>query len=129
MDVVAQLPPCRPRRLRVAVTDLREPGDAGLHGAATRKARDLLVQLGEEDRPLGAWTDDAHLASKHIPELGQLVEVRATEKRPDASHSRVVRGGPNRPRLLLRVRDHAPELEHQKRTAAEPGPFLPEEDR
>src|SRR5882724_9561538 len=61
----------------VAVTHLGPAGDAGLvdrpHTEVGKALGDLVQELGA----LGSRSDDTHLALQHVPELGQLVDVRA----------------------------------------------------
>ena len=54
------------------------------HTVAEVVAVDLLAELLHEVRPLGAGADQRHLASQHVDQLRQLVEVRRAQEPADA---------------------------------------------
>ena len=68
------------------IAQLGEAGDAGLDHQALPVLRDLLAQLLEEGGPDRPRPDDAHVAAQHVPELGQLVEMREAQDPADAGH-------------------------------------------
>ena len=94
-----------------------------------RPARDQIV-LGVDQR---TGTDEAHLATEHVPELRKLVETASPQEAPDAGNARVavelqpVRVVAERAELLgpgLGVDDHGPELDHRERFTAPADPPL-----
>lgn len=69
----------------------------------------------------GAWTDQAHLADQHVPELGQLIEAERAQ-------------GPTDRRRAIGIgfafkcrRAHGAELENREGLAVAPYPSLTEE--
>src|SRR5207253_2311730 len=71
--------------------------------------------------------DEAHLAPQDVDELGQLVELPATQHPADAGHPGIACRGDERARAL--ARPHRPELQDVEWRAPAPDPGLPEEDR
>src|SRR5215208_1580315 len=81
LEVVGQL--LLPRHL-ARHPQLREAGHAGRHHEPLPVLRDLLAELLEERRPDRARPNDAHVARKHVHELGKLVQVRGPQPAADA---------------------------------------------
>src|SRR4051794_36095525 len=75
---------------RVAAAELRPAGDAGLDQQAPRPEGDRALEQVYELRPFRPRADHRHLAPEHVPELGQLVEMRLAEKVPDPGNAGVV---------------------------------------
>src|SRR5882672_10260863 len=91
LDVVqVVLDPLFNRRVPAPAVDLRPARDAGLHLVAQHVLRDLVLELGDEVRPLRTRTDNRHLAAQHVPELRQLVEVRLAQQLADRRAPRVL---------------------------------------
>src|SRR4051794_38838759 len=57
----------------VWVADLRPAGDARRHQRTELVVGQLLLELVDERRALGARTDDAHVAADDVDDLRQLV--------------------------------------------------------
>src|SRR6185436_9022352 len=68
------------RGVAAPAVDLRPASQAGLYFVAEHVLRDLVLELFDEVRPFGPRTDNRHVAAHDIPELRNLVEVRASEK-------------------------------------------------
>src|SRR5207253_7236660 len=66
-------------------------------------------------------------APQDVDELGQLVELPATQHPAAARDPRIARGGDERARAL--AAPHRPELQDVEWRAPAPDPGLPEEDR
>src|SRR5687767_3934374 len=77
---------------------LRPAGDAGLDLVAQHVLRDAVLELLDEERPLGTRPDDRHVALEDVPELRQLVEVEAAQPLSHRRRARVVVARPHRPR-------------------------------
>src|SRR5256886_12423789 len=65
-EIARQLPPHVVDRTIVALVDLRPAGDAGAHPLTALVALDLLTQVHEEGRLLGAGGGDDHVAPQHL---------------------------------------------------------------
>ena len=89
-----------------------------------------MLELFDEERPLGTRTDDRHVAAEDVPELRQFVEVEAAQP---SAHRR-------RPRVLVMVPTpdpyvssasiaHRAELVDGEGLAVQPHAFLAVEDR
>ena len=117
-------------RVAAPAVDLRPAGEAGLHLVAQHVLRNLVLELLDEVRPLGPRPDDRHVAAQHVPELRQLVEVRAAQEACRAA-SRADRRSlrPHRPGLALGVVVHRAELDDRERLAVEAHPLLAVEHR
>ena len=107
---------------------LRPAGDAGLHAVAQHVARDLVLELAHERRPLGARADDRHVAGEHVPDLRQLVERPRAQELADARAARIVLDRPHRTARRFGVDAHRAELHDHERAAVEPHALLAVED-
>ena len=117
------------RRVAAPAVHLRPAGDAGLHLVAQHVLRDLVLELRDEMRPLRARPDDRHVAAQHVPELRQLVDVRAAQELAERRHAADRRSlRPHRPGLALGVVVHRAELDDRERLAVEAHPLLAVED-
>jgi hypothetical protein len=109
-----ELDALRPRQRRAAV-DLRPPGDAGLQRQAAPLAVGVLGDLHGDGRPRA---DDGHLAAQDVDEVGQLVDRRPPQQRPDARDAAVAVVDGQAGAHLLGARDHRAELQDVERPAA-----------
>jgi hypothetical protein len=89
--------------------------------------RDGARQLFDEERPLGARADEAHVTHEHVEHLRQLVDAGLAEVLPDPGHALVVRLRPDRSRVLLRVDRHRAELQDREHLAVLADALLTEE--
>ena len=78
--------------------------------------REAPLELGDHLGTLGARPDEGHVAAKHVPKLGDLVDVRTPQDAADAGHPVVADRGPPRP-VGLGVGAHGAQLEDLKRLA------------
>src|SRR3979409_1472848 len=83
---------------RVIPGDLSEPGHAGTHGMAQRISSDGAGEALRELGPLGPRTHQAHVASKHVPELGNFVEPERPQEAPDRRDALATRSWVDAPR-------------------------------
>src|SRR6266571_9264637 len=84
LDVIeVVLDPFLDRRVAPPAVHQRPPRDPGLHLVAQHVLRNLVLELGDEQRALGTRPDDGHVALEHVPELGQLVDVRSAKQLAD----------------------------------------------
>src|SRR5512139_3031860 len=60
------------RGVAAPAVDLRPAGEAALDLVAQHVARDALAELVDEDRPLRARPDEAHLPAEDVDQLRQL---------------------------------------------------------
>ena len=81
------------RGVAAPAVDLRPAGDAGLHLVAQHVLRNAVLELLDEERPLRPRADERHVAAEHVPELRQLVEVRAAQ---EACRAACTRGSSSR---------------------------------
>src|SRR5262245_47403491 len=98
------------RRVAAPAVDLRPAGDAGLHLVAQHVLRNLVLELLDKEWALGAWPDDRHVAAENIPELRQLVDVKAAEPAAEWRRTRIVVARPDRTGHILSVYEHCSEL-------------------
>ena len=112
------------RRVAAPAVDLRPAGDAGLHLVAQHVLRDPVLELLDEERPLGPRADDRHVAPQHVPELRQLVEVEPAQPAADRRAARVVVARPDRAGLVLGALVHRAELV-DRGTPCRRGPCAP----
>ena len=89
---------------------------------------DALLELLHEGRPLRPRADEAHVAEHHVDELGELVEVEAAQPDPDRGAPRILRRGPHRTGVLLRIVHHGPELVDLERLPIQGHALLAEQD-
>src|SRR3712207_5133321 len=71
-------------------------------------------------------SDDAHLAPKHVQQLGQLIDVGASQEPAEPRDPRIVGGRPLR--LAAGVDPHRAELVHDEGSSSLTDSQLPEED-
>src|SRR5262245_37782263 len=83
------------RRVAAPAIDLRPAGKARLDLVAEHVLRDLVPELLDEMRTLGPRPDDGHVPAQHVPELRELVEVRAPEEPAERRHPWIVGYGPD----------------------------------
>ena len=71
--VVVPLDALVERRLPAQAVHLCPPGDSRLHPVAVAIADDAFAEQLDELGPLGARSDEAHLAAQDVDELRKLV--------------------------------------------------------
>ena len=117
----AHLPHIREVEVRVLVhrpvtacQDLPQPGQPGLH----RMAFVLPALVPVDDvHQLGAGPDEAHVAARHVPKLGQLVEAPLAQEPAEWGEpwiSRVLVRDPAVRRVLDAGRSATPEIVAEK---------------
>src|SRR5947207_3065899 len=75
------------RRVAAPAVHLRPAGHARLHFVPQHVLRNAVLRLLDELRALGTRSDDRHVAAQDVPELRQLVEVRAPQKLAERRHA------------------------------------------
>src|SRR5215475_12451709 len=78
------------RRVAAPAVHLRPAGQAGLHLVAEHVLRNAMLELLDEMRPFGPRTDDGHVAAQDVPELRQLVQVRAAQEAAKRGYTWIV---------------------------------------
>ena len=81
------------QRDAVGMVDLGPAGDAGFYEMSEMIAGDLAFVGVDKFLPFRPGADEAHLASKHVPELRQLVESSRAEKSSDRRDAILIRYG------------------------------------
>ena len=74
--------------------DLRPAGHAGFGLVAGVVVGDVVLEVADEFGALGARADETHLASEHVPELGQLVDVPFADEGTNAEAAGIFLGAP-----------------------------------
>src|SRR5208283_4878063 len=92
-------------------------------------AGDFPFELFYEERPLGPWSDNAHMSGQNIPQLRKLVQTCPAENPSDRCRARVPFFCANRPRRNFRVGTHRSELDDKKWLAVQAYSFLDEKNR
>ena len=83
------------------VLGLRPAQQARLDIEAPAVEGDLLLELIDEERPLGAGADQAHIAAQEVDALRDLVQVQSAQNLADAGHPWILALDPNRAGLGL----------------------------
>src|SRR4029077_20835240 len=73
----------------IRIIDLGPPGDAGLDQMTEMIKRNLFFVALRALYPLGAGTDQAHLACQYIPKLRQFIETQLSQPAADLRNTRV----------------------------------------
>src|SRR5205085_3866222 len=89
VEVVLQLLPCVLDGSAVGVLYLRPARKARRYQVALLVEWNLLGELLDEVRPLGARADEVHLAAEDVPELRYLVHANLAYHAADARRARV----------------------------------------
>src|SRR5439155_23493381 len=116
-EVVAELPGRAQLRAGVAAADLRPSGDPRLHEVPPGVVGEAALQLGADLGALRSRADQRHLATKHAPQLRQLVDVGPAQEPAEPRHAPVTCLTPLRT-ALLRARHHRPQLHDLELLAA-----------
>src|SRR4029078_3550215 len=82
-------------RRPIAILDLRPSRQAGLDRVPLLIERNGLGRYGNKEWPPRPRADKTHVASQHVPELGQLVEARQADETADARDPLVAITGPD----------------------------------
>src|SRR5262245_21854420 len=67
-------------RVATPAVHLSPASQTGLDFVTKHVLRDSVLELLDEVRALRSRSHDGHVAAKHVPELGKLVEIRSTKK-------------------------------------------------
>src|SRR3972149_5409244 len=94
--------------------------DAGPHGRARAEVGVALGQSADELGAFGPGPDQAHVATEHVPELGQLVDARGAQEPAHAGHAVVLVGAPDGPGLGLRPLAHGAQFPDPEQPATTP---------
>ena len=103
--------------LFVAESQGSSTGDTGAAG----EAQSFVM------RKLGPWTDQRHVATEDVPELGQLIEFVATQESSNRSDTDVTTDGDGG--VAAAFRAHGAELKEGELASVTAHAALPEEDR
>src|SRR5262249_18311987 len=95
----------------IRVADLRPSGQPWFNEVTLRKERDLLVELLDKIRALGARPDKAHLAAQNVDELRDLVDAGPADEISYPGDTRIAFLRPLRRAILLGVLPHRTELD------------------
>src|SRR5215203_5721909 len=112
------------RRVAAPAVHLRPPGDPRFDLVAEHVLRDAVLELLDEIGPLRPWTDQRHVAAKHVPELRELVEIELPQPPPDRRASRIIVSRPHRAGVVFGPRVHRAELVDVEGLAVEPHALL-----
>src|SRR5271155_165473 len=107
IELVLQLLEGVQLRRPVVILDLRPPSDTRSHEVAGVVEGDYFAQLRDVSRLLRAGPDDGEIATQHVPDLRELVDVESPQHPPDGAEPVVIGFGPAR-RCLARA--HRAEL-------------------
>ena len=107
--------------------DLRPSCDARFHLASQRVAVDDLAELDIVLKRVRTRSDERHLASNDIEQLGKFIEARLPETASHLRDARIAAGCLN-DRSVILGDCHRAELVHPKRTAIDPSSGLTEQD-
>lgn len=102
-------------RIDVALVDLLPTGDSRRDAIALRVVGDGATEFLRTVVWFRSWTDDAHIASKDVPELRQLVKPMMPEKDAVLRYSGIVIHGDLVQLVLLE--DHGAELRDAEQLA------------
>ena len=127
-EVVGELPRRAELGAGVPTAKLRPAGETRLDQVTAGVVREAPLELGDDLRPLGARADDGHVAPEDVPELRQLVDVRAAQQATGPGDTGVVGLRPLRA-LRLGVDPHRPQLDDLERLAVLAEAALAIEDR
>src|SRR3954466_7626675 len=85
----------------------------------------LFVTLGAF-RPFGPWTDQAHIAANHIPELRQFIETQFAKPPANPGDARIALPGINVGRFIITLGcAHRPKFESREQFPLPADPWLP----
>src|SRR5205085_12693178 len=102
---------------------------SGLDPAAEHVTRNLVAMEIVEPQRMRPRPHDRHVAHQHVDELGQLIETRAPEKRPERRHARIVLSRlRNFTNLRLVVHRHRTEFPNDYLAVVEAAPPLSKQD-
>src|SRR5258708_5865134 len=110
------------------VVDLRPPREAWPHPLPLQVARNLSAVPLVEERRLRTRSYQAHVSTKHVEKLRQLVQAAAPHDPAKPGHAGIPWRGDDRSGLCLSLRDHRSELEDHERLAVAAYALLSEED-
>ena len=124
-EVVAHLLDLARKIVRVALSDLRPPGEAGPDQGTEGVVRDgASEQFVVRDR-VRTGTDEVHVPAQDVPELGQLIEVELSKPPAEWSDAIFVVPLPFRGGGLLAA--HGAELQQPERPTVQPHTLLDEQ--
>jgi hypothetical protein len=115
LEVVLDLGPNVVHAGVVRPVDLRPSGDPRASLLAQRIVLDVLAQLGEDARALGARADDVHVALDDVEQLGDFVETGLAKEATDGGDARIALRGPYGTSSLLCIHAHGAELIDRER--------------
>src|SRR5262245_26262218 len=114
------------RGVTAQAVHLRPPGDSDWQPVAVVVSLDPGTEAFRKERPFGPRPDQRHVASKHVPQLRQLVETRAPQEPPDGRQPAITVHRPLR--VTFVVVPQRAELEHLEPAPVLADPPLTEED-
>src|SRR5207245_3947320 len=109
--IVSQLDPHAGQVGIAGQMNLGQTGHSRSYAQALGIGGQRSLQLRRKLRPFGPGTDQAHVATKHVKELRQLVEMRSAEKLTDRRDARNPRNRPAGAGKRLTIMDHGADLE------------------
>lgn len=127
--VVAQTAQHLLKGVGVAVVEGGIGGDTRANLEQVTVAGIALHNLVDVELALGAGTDEGHIATKHIPQLGKLVQVVLTQELAHTGEPHVLTARIECGAVLLGIEPHATELVNIERTTETPDTLLAEYGR
>src|SRR6185312_10775178 len=112
----------------VNIANLGPAGEAGTDAVALVEEGNFAIEHLAEVGHLRPGTDQAHLTTQSIDELGQFVQPELADDGPNAGNAGITICGPGR-LLIASAYAHGAELKDLKDVPAEPDAVLLEQDR
>src|SRR5687768_10389901 len=85
--------------------------------------RNLFSNCFDNPRTFWAWTNNAHVSHKHIPELRQLVKARLPQQAADRCNSWIISRS-EKVRVSRMIGTHGPKFQHEEWFTIETHSFL-----
>src|SRR5579864_995791 len=117
------------RRVSAPSVYLCPAGDSDFEGVAKIIALDFLQEPLHKMCSFRSRTDDAHVPSQYVEELGKFVEICFPQQNTYRRPSWIVVAGPTRIPFLAASYPHGAKLQHAEHAAVEPDTLLDEKDR
>src|SRR5690349_23101007 len=107
---------------------LRVTRESWTHGVPQIIVVVLFAEFLGEFRSFGPWSDEAHLATKNVPQLRQFIQARTPQIISHTGTARIVRYGPDSSQVVFGIFSHRPELDNREWLAAKSNTGLPVKD-
>src|SRR6185295_8133581 len=89
----------------------------------------LFAELADELGTLRPWTDEAHIATQHVPQLWQFIKAETAQVLSGACAARISGYGPDRTQVAFGVLLHGSKFDDGERSAIQPDADLPIQNR